>query len=352
MPNDLDSILDLKPDQAPTSGHGDVNTCLRNFCSGRAGFLQGCILQDWERAALASYAVVANIRQSLRLFFVLLGINAGIRLFLIANNQAGATQVVMMTDLGGFVIVGILAVITYFVPRWWMVLVTAIAIFPFALGFITGIMAITFLCMLPSLKRANQTLYISGSDFSAIKAVLADIAGGKLADAWPVIGKLGNMAVRSRFFENAAVILAGKTPLNTVSLADARQCVVETDKKGRHILKKWFVSNKLKNTGIMLTEEGASLLKQWSFKNAQTGERGLDELPDNTAEKKPNDNAQVTQQYYIFLNNQVSGPFNPDQLEKMHRDGAISNDIPCCPEGSEKWSPYESISAPRGRRPP
>lgn len=234
----------------------------RQFTTSKAGFLKGNVLQDWEKAALGSYAAVMNIRQNLGVFFTLLALNAGFRLFMMGN-VSDNMQSAMMIDLGGFVIVGILATVTFFVPKWWMVLVTAIAIFPFALGIITGLMAIAFLCTLPTLKRANESLYISSSQYTEMKPVFAEIGAGKFPDTWPEVGKLGKIAFRARFFNNAAVFLSGKNLLNTLAIGDSQQCVIEKDKKGRNVLKKWVLNGKLKNTNILLTDQGHSSLRHW-----------------------------------------------------------------------------------------
>lgn len=247
----------------------DENNYMSQFNSGKNEFLKGNVLQDWEQAGIRSYVAVMGVRGNLGVFFVLLALNAVFRLF-IMGNASQQVQAAMVTELSGFIIVGVLAVITFFVPRWWMVLLTAIAIFPFALGVITGLMAVAFLCTLTTIKRANHELYLSNSEYSDLKLRFADIVSGKCPDEWPEIGKMGTIAFRVRFFDNAAVFISGKTPLNIISIGDAKQCVVETDKKGRHILKKWILNGKLKKVNIPLTEQGHSRLLKWLSQGTPT----------------------------------------------------------------------------------
>jgi hypothetical protein len=251
-----------------TKGDESMNemSYARQFTAGKSGFLRGGVLQDWEKVALSSYAAVKNIRQSLGTFFVLLALNAGFRLFMMGNTSH-EVQSAMMTELGGFVIVTILALVTFFVPRWWMILITAIAIFPFAIGIITGLMAIAFLCMVPFLKRTQASLYISGDEYIEMKPLFEDIASGKMSDMWPEIARVGKMSFRTRFFENAAVFLSGKNPVNTLTATEAQQCEFGTDKKGNRVLKKWVVNGKLKKTNIVLMGDGATRLQVWMSKN-------------------------------------------------------------------------------------
>jgi hypothetical protein len=230
-------------------------------------FLKGESLRDWEQAALRSYSAVANIRQSLGIFLVLLALNVIGRLFLL-DKVSPAMKAGMMFDFFGFTVVGVLALVTFFTPRWWMVMTTAIAIFPFALGIITGIMAIGFLCMIPMLRRANQELYLSATDYEDMKATLSEIAAGQRAVSWVEIGKLVNNAVRVRFFNNAAVFLHGKNTCNTIANSDAGQCVVEVTKRNQKLLKQWPVQGKLKKINIPLTDEGGSRLQEWLAKAA------------------------------------------------------------------------------------
>jgi hypothetical protein len=144
-----------------------------------------------------------------------------------------------------------------------MVLLTAITIFPFALGIITGLMAIAFLFTLPSIKRANQELYLSYFEYNDLKLKFADITSGKFSNEWLEIGKMGKFIFRVRFFDNATVFLSGNNPLNTILPSDAKQCVIETDKKGRYFLKKWIINGKLKNVSISLSDKGYTYMKEW-----------------------------------------------------------------------------------------
>ena len=235
------------------------------FANNKDDLLKGQSLRDWEQAALTSYAALANIRQSLGLFFVLLALNVIGRLVLMSNVSPGL-QTHFGFDFFGFIVVGILALITFFTPRWWMVLTTAIAIFPFALGIITGLMAIAFLCMIPMLRRANQELYLSASDYEAMKVTVSKIAAGQQADLWPEIGKLANNPLRVHFFDNAVLFVLGKKPLNTISNNEAAQCVVEVTKKNKKLLKQWPLQGKVKKTNIPLTDDGYTRLQEWLSK--------------------------------------------------------------------------------------
>jgi len=232
------------------------------FAANKDNFLAGESLRDWEQAALRSYGAVANIRQSLGIFFVLLALNAFGRLFFL-DKVSPEMKSTLVFDLFGFAVVGVLALVTYFTPRWWMVLITAIAIFPFALGIITGIMAVGFLCMIPALRRANAELYLSASDYDAIKVAVSEIATGRQAERWPEIGKLANHPVRVRFFDNAALFLFGKAAFNTILPREAIQCVVQVTKQHKKILKHWPVQGKVKSANIPLTDEGHARLQGW-----------------------------------------------------------------------------------------
>jgi hypothetical protein len=229
-------------------------------------FLQSGRLHEWEHDALRSYAAVASMRQGLGTFFVLLALNAVFRLVLMGA-ATPQIQAVMLADLGGFAVVGTLAVITFFVPRWWLLLATAIAIFPCALGLLTGILAVSFLCLIPGLKRANAACYLSAEDYEQLKEQFALQATVEYP-AWVEIGKLANLPVRARFFDNAALLVAGNKYLNTIPVADAGQCRVEANRKGQMLLKQWPVDGKLRRTNIALTEGGHSQWQSWSCRAA------------------------------------------------------------------------------------
>ena len=44
--------------------------------------------------------------------------------------------------------------------------------------------------------------------------------------------------------------------------------------------------------------------------------------------------------YYVYLQNEVKGPYLHEQLVALHNTGAIKNDTQCCLEGTEQWTPY------------
>lgn len=189
------------------------------------------------------------------------------------GNVSHAAQSVMLTELGGFVVIGILALVTFFMPRWWMVLLTAIAIFPFAIGIITGIMAVVLLCEVPEVKRANSELLLSNSHFKKLRSVIASIVARRMSDQWHEVASVGKSSLRVKLFDNTAVFLMSKrrltqfTMFNIISNADAGHCVIETDKKGNHTIKQWVVDGKVTNRfgvfGVVLTDHGNAIVLQW-----------------------------------------------------------------------------------------
>jgi hypothetical protein len=44
--------------------------------------------------------------------------------------------------------------------------------------------------------------------------------------------------------------------------------------------------------------------------------------------------------FYVFVSEQVKGPYSVEQLQALRDASAIVDDTPCCPEGSETWSSY------------
>jgi len=44
--------------------------------------------------------------------------------------------------------------------------------------------------------------------------------------------------------------------------------------------------------------------------------------------------------YYVYLQNEVKGPYLREQLLDLHDTGAITDDTQCCLEGTEQWAPY------------
>jgi uncharacterized membrane protein SirB2 len=98
-----------------------------------------------DEPAVRRYVALSERRQNFGIFFVLLGLNTIVRFVLIGTKTSGDLTGWMILDLFGFVIVGILGIITFINPRWYLVLATAIAVFPLALGCITVLVAIAFL---------------------------------------------------------------------------------------------------------------------------------------------------------------------------------------------------------------
>ena len=228
------------------------------------GFLQAAVLRHWELNALTSYPMFAAIRQSLGTFLLLLAGNAILRLILL-ERLSPEIKAGIGTELGGFVFVGILATFTFFIPRWWLLVVMAIAIPFFALGIITGIMAVAFLCMAPALRRANLDFHLSMPQYDAIKQKLSTIAEGADASEWPVVAKRGNVAFRGRLFENYAVFLFGKTVMNLIGAEDAGKIIFDLDKAGAKTLKTWPTrpKGKLVHPNLVLNEDGFVLLEKW-----------------------------------------------------------------------------------------
>ena len=274
----------IGPPPLPQPNHSE------QFAKNIDKFLKGQSLQDWEQAALRSYVAISIIRQILGLFLVLVALDAASRLILLfklaPNLKAG-----MMVDLFGFVVVGIFGLVSFFKLRWWMVMTTAIAIvpfnlsswhigtdlfsataiavFPFVLGYIIGIVWFGIIFMgVPMLWRANRELYLSASDYEVIKFPVSEIASGKRPDLWSEIGKvIGSFGtsntVRVRFFDNGALFLLGKKTFNTIINNDADQCVLKVTKKDKKFLKKWPVQGKLLEVNIALTDEGYARLQGW-----------------------------------------------------------------------------------------
>lgn len=228
------------------------------------GFFQAAVLRHWELNALTSYPMFATIRQSLGTFLFLLAANAILRLVLL-ERMSPEIRVGIGTELGGFVLVGILAAVTFFVPRWWLLVAVAIAIPFFALGIITGIMAVLFLCMAPALRRANMDFHLSMWQYDAIKKKLSSIAEGADASEWPVVAKRGNVAFRVHLFENYAVFLFGNTVMNLIGAEDAGKIIFDLDKAGAKTLKTWPTrpKGKLVHPNLVLNEDGFVLLEKW-----------------------------------------------------------------------------------------
>ena len=228
------------------------------------GFLQATVLRQWELNALTSYPMFATIRQSLGTFLFLLAANAILRLVLLGR-MSPQIRVGIGTELGGFVLVGILAAVTFFVPRWWLLVAVAIAIPFFALGIITGIMAVVFLCMAPALRRANMDFHLSMWQYDAIKQKLSSIAQGADASEWPVVAKRGNVAFRGCLFENYAVFLFGNTVMNLIAAEDAGKIIFDLDKAGARTLKTWPTrpKGKLVHPDLVLSEESFARLEKW-----------------------------------------------------------------------------------------
>ena len=229
-------------------------------------FLSRASLRDWEQAAARRYTAISDIRQNLGLFFVLLGLNAIVGFVLIGTKISGDWTGWMIFDLFGFVIVGILGIITFFKPRWYLVLATAIAIFPFALGVITGLMAIAFLIGIPNLRRSEREFDLAIPQYERIKEMFSEIATGKQSEDWPALNEgKGALTLRARFFDNALVFLLAKKPV-IMPASDASRLVIETDKKNRKTIKKWSVNGKEKTIRLPLSDKGYELLMNWRQK--------------------------------------------------------------------------------------
>ncbi len=48
----------------------------------------------------------------------------------------------------------------------------------------------------------------------------------------------------------------------------------------------------------------------------------------------------AAKRYYVYLQNEVKGPYLHEQLLALHDTGTIKHDTQCCLEGTEQWTPY------------
>jgi hypothetical protein len=51
---------------------------------------------------------------------------------------------------------------------------------------------------------------------------------------------------------------------------------------------------------------------------------------------RPTDN----RRYYVYLENEVKGPYLYEQLVALYNTGTIKDDTRCCLEGTEEWRTY------------
>lgn len=234
----------------------------REFDDKKAEFLRGRTLEGWEKAAVENYVIIRNIRQAMGAFLVLLGVNALGRLILMERASYQA-QTIMKTELLGFSVIGLLAVVTFFLPRWYTVLVTALAIFPLALGIFTVLMALALLATVPSLVRANKSLFLTPGLYGEFKSRFAAILAGGASRAWTTIGKIGRFDLKVLFFENAALFVSGKNPLNVLSRSDAAHSEFEKNAKGGYRIIRWVINGKPHKARLPINDEGYAALRQW-----------------------------------------------------------------------------------------
>lgn len=48
----------------------------------------------------------------------------------------------------------------------------------------------------------------------------------------------------------------------------------------------------------------------------------------------------AVKRYYVYLQNEVKGPYLHEQLLALYDTGTIKHDTQCCLEGTEQWTPY------------
>jgi hypothetical protein len=55
--------------------------------------------------------------------------------------------------------------------------------------------------------------------------------------------------------------------------------------------------------------------------------------------------APLTRRFFVFIAEQVKGPYTIEQLQALHDASSITDDTPCCPEGTEAWTSYLHVMA-------
>ncbi len=231
------------------------------FAKNKEVFLKGKTLNDWELAALKSYDDSVVIRKIIGFLIFILILAAVFNVFKLGKTSELNTHAVF--DALWLLLVTILAVTTYFFTRWWMAMITALAVFPLGFSIITWSIGGFLLLTIPLIKRANREFNLSHATRRLISLTLSTIAKGKRNKDWPEIGRFGNKVVRIHIFDNQLLFLARKVPLNAIPNCDAEKCVLEPPKKNKFILKSWPVRGKIEDANIQLTDEGYELLQLW-----------------------------------------------------------------------------------------
>lgn len=188
-------------------------------------WLRGPRLDDWETAALDACRWTSEIRQGMAILGVLLVVNIPVTLMLAGENNAMAP--LMMLQLGGFAVVGILAGVNFARPGFGLSLATAISIPLFACGCITLAMAIMLLVQLSSIRRAENLVGLDPTHLRHAKSLLAD-PNQTIGPGWLPCGRRRWL----RLFDNRAlVILAPNGRALWVERSAAATCLTRKSRK-------------------------------------------------------------------------------------------------------------------------
>jgi hypothetical protein len=56
-------------------------------------------------------------------------------------------------------------------------------------------------------------------------------------------------------------------------------------------------------------------------------------------------NLPASPRLFAYIAEEVVGPYTTEQLQALHSSLAVTDDTPCCFEGSEEWQPYARFKA-------
>ena len=51
----------------------------------------------------------------------------------------------------------------------------------------------------------------------------------------------------------------------------------------------------------------------------------------------------LTRRFFVFLAEEVKGPYTLEQLQALRDASAITDDTPCCPDGAQEWKSYAQV---------
>ncbi len=211
------------------------------FADHKAELLMHPVLEGWEIAALENFVIIRNIRLTMGWFLALLGLNALARL-LMMERASYQVRSAMQAELIGFCLIGLMAIITFLLPRWYTVLLTGLAVFPLALGIFTGLMAVALLAMVPTLISEGRKLFLTPGSYRLVKSRFVAYLTGDAPRDWVKLGKIGKFELRVSFFANAALFASGKNPLNILLREDANRCEFEKMEKGGYRIRRWVIN--------------------------------------------------------------------------------------------------------------